>query len=103
MSREPTIFNCPKAAARLARLAQARWVLGGVLVHGAFEGDDPGTWDTQTLGLEPEAKGEGDQSRGRMRLGVGGPCSSEDAGERVTPDPVERRGARVGMNLGRET
>jgi len=32
-------------------------------VHGAFEEDDPGTWDTQALGLEPEARGKGDQSR----------------------------------------
>ena len=36
-------------------------------------------------------------------VGVGGPHKSEDAGERVTPDPAERRGAaRVGTNFGRE-
>ena len=35
--------------------------------------------------------------------GVGGPYTSGDAGERVTPDPAERRGARVGSNFGGET
>ena len=34
--------------------------------------------------------------------GVGGPYTSEDAGERVTPDPAEQRGARVGSNFGGE-
>lgn len=43
--------------------------LGGVLVHGAAEEDDPGTWDTRALGWEPEAEGKGDQSRSRMRCG----------------------------------
>lgn len=36
--------------------------------------------------------------------GVGGPHTSDEAGERVTPDPVERRGsARVGTNFKGET
>jgi len=41
----------------------------GVLVHGTFEEDDPGTWETRALGGEPEAESEGDQSLGRMRGG----------------------------------
>ena len=36
-------------------------------------------------------------------VGVGGPHKSNDAGERVTPDPAEQRGsARVGTNFNRE-
>ena len=34
--------------------------------------------------------------------GVGGPYTSEDVGERVTPEPAEQRGARVGSNFGGE-
>jgi hypothetical protein len=37
---------------------------GGVSDHGMYEEDDPGTWETHTLGGEPEAEGEGDRSRG---------------------------------------
>lgn len=40
-----------------------------VLVHGTFEEDDPGTWETRELGWEPEAESEGDRSLGRMRSG----------------------------------
>ena len=36
-----------------------------VLVHGMFEEDDPGTWDTHALGWAPEAESQGDQSLGR--------------------------------------
>ena len=36
-----------------------------VLVHGMFEEDDPGTWDTHALGWAPEAESKGDQSLGR--------------------------------------
>ena len=43
--------------------------LGEVTVHGAFEGDDPVTWDTHALGWAPKAEGEGDRSLGRMRSG----------------------------------
>ena len=39
--------------------------LGGVPVHGAFEEDDPVTWDTRALGGTPEAEDEGNQSPGR--------------------------------------
>ena len=36
-------------------------------------------------------------------VGVGGPNMSDDAGERVTPDPAEQRGSvRVGTNFRRE-
>jgi hypothetical protein len=31
--------------------------LDEVSVHGALEEDDPGTWDTRSLGGEPEAEG----------------------------------------------
>ena len=76
--------------------------LGGVLVYGAFEEDGPGTWEAHRLDEESKARREGDQSTCRMPVGVGGPCSSDEAGERVTTDPVERRGARVGSNFRRE-
>jgi hypothetical protein len=45
-------------------MAQDGDALGGVQVHGAFEGDDPATWETHALGGEPEADGEGDRSLG---------------------------------------
>jgi len=53
----------------LVPMAQEGDELGGVLVHGAFEEDDPGTWETRALGGEPEAESEGDRSLGRMRSG----------------------------------
>lgn len=75
------------------RRHKARGDLGGVLDHGAFEEDDPGTWDTHTLGWAPKAE---EQERSKLWaacvVGVGEPYRSGDVGERVTPDPAERRG-----------
>ena len=101
--RVPTVSLYPKAAAPPPELAY-----GGT--HGA------GSWyaaRSKKMTQEPgiprrsaerrrfEARETGAENR--MRLGVGGPCSSDEAGERVTPDPAERRGARVGSNFRRET
>jgi hypothetical protein len=38
--------------------------LGGVLVRGALEEDDPETWDTHALGWAPKAESKGDRSSG---------------------------------------
>ena len=46
-------------------MAQEGGARGGIKVHGAFEGDDPATWDTHALGWAPEAESKGDQSLGR--------------------------------------
>ena len=67
-------------------------VLTVVSVRGALEEDDPETWETHALGWAPKA-----DEQGRPKLwaacavGVGGQRSSDEAGERMTPDPVERK------------
>ena len=38
---------------------------------------------------------EGNEARRKGRQGVAAPRSSDEAGERALPDPVERRGCRV--------
>jgi hypothetical protein len=101
--RAPRISAGPKATAPLSRMAPENGALGGVLVRGALEEDDPGTWETQQLDASRRTAARETGAADRMRLGVGGLCSSDEAGERVTPDPVERREARVGSNFRRET
>ena len=103
MFRAPRILAGPKAIAPFSRMAPESEALGGVLVRGAFEEDDPGTWETQSLDAGRRTAARETGAADRMRLGVGGLCSSDEAGERVTPDPVERREARVGSNFRRET
>jgi hypothetical protein len=77
--------------------------LGGVLVCGALEEDDPVTWETRALGGDTEGRRQGRPKSGPACVaGVGGPYKSDDAGERLTPDPAEQRGARVGSNFRRE-
>jgi hypothetical protein len=101
--RAPKISAGPKAIAPLSRMAPESEALGGVSVRGAFEEDDPGTWETQPLDAGRRSAARETGAADRMWLGVGGLCSSDEAGERVTPDPVERRDARVGSNFRRET
>ena len=103
MSWVPKVLPDRKAVALSWATAQEGSAPSGVFVHGRYEEDGPGTWETQTLAEEAEAVGEGDRSRGRWRLGVGESHRSEDAGERVTPDPAEQKGTRVGTSFRRET
>ena len=58
----PKTFRSLKAANCSSAMAHEERVRSGVSVHGAFEGDDPEIWDTQTLGEEPEVRGKGDRS-----------------------------------------
>lgn len=92
-----------KAVAPLPRMAHGSGARGGVSVRGALEEDDPGTWETQSLDAGRRTAARETGAADRMRLGVGGLCSSDEAGKRVTPDPAERREARVGSNFRRET
>jgi len=81
--------------------------------RGTYEAGSRSTARSKKMAQEPGRPGGSVENRrlearetramSRMRPGVGGPCSSGEAGERVTTDPVERRGARVGSNFRRET
>ena len=67
---------------------------GGVSVHDTHEEDDPGTWDTRTLGGKHrrpktrETKVWAGMRRGSRR----GPIRAMTRGNEVTPDPAEQRG-----------
>lgn len=56
--------------------------LGGVAVYGAFEEDDPGTWETRALGGDTGGRRRGRPKSGPACVaGVGGAYTSDDAGE----------------------
>jgi hypothetical protein len=62
---------------------------------------EPGRPIRSVENRRPQARETGAEAE--CEVGVGGPHKSEDAGERVTPDPAEQRGsARVGTNFRRE-
>lgn len=88
----PKTIRRPKAAAMPWAKAHEGVAPGGVFEHGALEEDDPATWEAP---VPPEVgvgdcEGEPERSRDGDR-GVGELNSSGEAGERVTPDPVERK------------
>jgi hypothetical protein len=58
---------------------------------------EPGRPIRSVANRRPKARETGAEAE--CVVGVGGPYRSDDAGERVTPDPVEQRGARVGTNF----
>lgn len=61
----PTATRCPKATAPpIPDGKKLGGALGGVLVRGALEEDDPETWDTHALGWAPKAESKGDRSSG---------------------------------------
>lgn len=84
-------------------MAQDGDALGGVSVHGAFEEDDPVTWDAHALGWAPEAESEGDQSLGRMRSGSRRALYERRRGGTNDAGPRRAKRARVGSNFRRET
>ena len=72
--RVPKVRRHPKAATRSWATAQEDSVPGGVLDHGMFEEDGPGTWETlirsregRSKARETGAETEGDrESEGRI-------------------------------------
>ena len=103
MSRVPTVSVYPKAAASSSELAYEETHEAGswYAARSKRMTQEPGIPRRSVENRRSEARETGAEDR--MRLGVGGPRSSKEAGERVTPDPVERKGARVGSNFRRET
>jgi hypothetical protein len=103
MYRVPTVSVNPKAAAASSELAyeEAHGAGSWYAARSKKMTQEPGIPRRSVKSRRFEARETGAEDR--MRLGVGGPRSSDEAGERVTSDPVERKGARVGSNFRRET
>lgn len=77
---------------RAAYLAGSRWAARSKEMI-----QEPGRPIRSVESRRPKARET--KAGAECEVGVGGPHTSEDAGERVTPDPAEQRGARVGTNF----
>jgi len=115
-SPEILAFQVPKTFFRWKATAsspcsKARWArTGGVVGSRREHKDGPETWETQVplgVGLEnppatsrPKARETAAEADGSM--GVGGSHTSDEAGERLAPEPAERRRHVPGVSFRRE-